>query len=55
MVHFMLARFLHAFDVSTVDHAPVDVSESLRLTNMKATPLKVMVAPKLPSEVYELL
>ncbi|XP_030521471.1 cytochrome P450 CYP82D47-like [Rhodamnia argentea] len=51
--HSMLARFLHAFEVSTPNNLPVDMSEGLGITVEKATPLEVMLAPRLPNEVYE--
>ncbi|XP_030545468.1 cytochrome P450 CYP82D47-like [Rhodamnia argentea] len=52
-VHSMLARLLHAFEVSTPDNSPVDMLESFGITVDKATPLEVMLAPRLPNEVYE--
>ncbi|XP_010040235.2 cytochrome P450 CYP82D47 [Eucalyptus grandis] len=52
-VHSMLARFLHAFEISTLDNLPVDMSETFGITIEKATPLKVMLTPRLPDEVYE--
>ncbi|KAL8171990.1 hypothetical protein V2J09_023794 [Rumex salicifolius] len=45
---FLLASFLHAFEFSTVDDALVDMTESFGLTNLKATPLDVLMAPRLP-------
>lgn len=45
MVHFLLARFLHAFEISTMDNLPVDMSEIFGMTNLKATPLEVMLRP----------
>ncbi|XP_030447135.1 cytochrome P450 CYP82D47-like [Syzygium oleosum] len=47
MVHFLLARFLQAFEIATVDDSPVDMSEIFGLTNLKATPLEVMLRPRL--------
>ena len=54
MVHFTLARLLHAFEISIPNHIPVDMSEIFGLTNVKATPLEVMLAPRLSSDLYEL-
>ncbi|XP_030447097.1 cytochrome P450 CYP82D47-like [Syzygium oleosum] len=54
MVHFLLARFLHAFEISTVDDSPVDMSEIFGLTNLKATPLEVLLRPRLTQELYQL-
>ncbi|CAI0558584.1 unnamed protein product [Linum tenue] len=53
MVNSVLASFLHAFEIRRVgDDAVVDMTESPGLTNMKATPLEVLVSPRLPLEVY---
>ncbi|XP_050370518.1 cytochrome P450 CYP82D47-like [Argentina anserina] len=54
MVQFTLASFLHAFQVSTPsDDAPVDMTESLGLTNVKATPLEVFIKPRSSQKLYE--
>lgn len=51
MIHYTLASFLQAFDISTVPSTlPVDMTESFGLTNMKASPLKVLVKPRLVLE-----
>ncbi|CAN1273756.1 Demethylepipodophyllotoxin synthase [Linum perenne] len=52
MVHLTLASFLHAFEISNPVDELIDMSESPGLTNMKATPLEVIVSPRLPPEVY---
>ncbi|KAL0378252.1 UNVERIFIED_CONTAM: cytochrome [Sesamum radiatum] len=52
MLHLVLANLLHAFEVSTVSDEMVDMSESAGLTNMKATPLDVLVAPRLSPTLY---
>ncbi|XP_038717897.1 cytochrome P450 CYP82D47-like [Tripterygium wilfordii] len=52
LVHLALATFLHAFQFSTPSNEPVDMSGSPGLTNLKATPLEVLVAPRLPPKVY---
>ncbi|KAF3446243.1 hypothetical protein FNV43_RR11422 [Rhamnella rubrinervis] len=54
MVNFSLASFLHAFDISTPSDAVVDMTESFGLTNLKATPLEVVVTPRLPASMYYL-
>ncbi|KAK0605230.1 hypothetical protein LWI29_024369 [Acer saccharum] len=55
MVHFTLASLLHSFEVSMPpssgeDH--VDMTESNGLTNLKATPLQVLVTPCLDPKFY---
>ncbi|KAF8022906.1 hypothetical protein BT93_F0424 [Corymbia citriodora subsp. variegata] len=52
-VHSMLSRFLHAFEISTPDGSPVDMSEHFGITVNKLTPLEVVLAPRLPDEVYK--
>ncbi|GMH16686.1 hypothetical protein Nepgr_018527 [Nepenthes gracilis] len=47
VVHLTLASFLHAFECSTESGSPVDMTQSSGLTNLKATPLQVLIAPRL--------
>ncbi|KAB2619628.1 cytochrome P450 82A4-like [Pyrus ussuriensis x Pyrus communis] len=51
-VQFTLASFLHAFEISKPSSAPVDMTESFGMTNVKATPLNVLNKPCLSSELY---
>ncbi|KAL5704800.1 hypothetical protein ACHQM5_023174 [Ranunculus cassubicifolius] len=52
VVHLILARLLHGFDFETPANAPVDMTESAGLTNLKATPLEVLITPRLPRNLY---
>ncbi|KAF8399191.1 hypothetical protein HHK36_015056 [Tetracentron sinense] len=52
VVHLALASLLHGFDVETLLGAPVDMTEGQGVTNLKATPLEVLLTPRLPSELY---
>ncbi|TYJ35076.1 hypothetical protein E1A91_A05G212200v1 [Gossypium mustelinum] len=52
VLHLTLARFLHAFELSTLLDQPVDMTESPGLTIPKATPLDVLLKPRLPTKVY---
>ena len=47
MVHLALASFLHMYDMSTPSNVKVDMTESFGLTNLKATPLEVLITPRL--------
>ena len=47
MVHLALASFLHMYDISTPSNVKVNMTESFGLTNMKATPLEVLITPRL--------
>ncbi|XP_004293232.1 PREDICTED: cytochrome P450 82A3-like [Fragaria vesca subsp. vesca] len=53
MVQSTLASFLHAFQISAPFNAHVDMSESFGATNVKATPLEVLIKPRLPFELYK--
>ncbi|KAH7848749.1 hypothetical protein Vadar_007203 [Vaccinium darrowii] len=52
VLQFSLASLLHAYDIATPSNAPVDMTESLRFNNVKATPLELLLTPRLPSNVY---
>ncbi|KAK9109028.1 hypothetical protein Sjap_017088 [Stephania japonica] len=53
VVTLTLARLLHEFELKTPDGAPMDMTESAGLTNVKATPMEVLLAPCLPLKLYE--
>ncbi|KAA8528585.1 hypothetical protein F0562_035940 [Nyssa sinensis] len=52
MLHLVLASLLHEFDLLTPANESVDMTESLGQTNMKATPLELLVAPRLSPNLY---
>ncbi|XP_047959346.1 cytochrome P450 CYP82D47-like [Salvia hispanica] len=52
MVQIVLATLLQSFDLSTPDDQPIDMTESAGLTNFKATPLDVLITPRLPPTLY---
>ncbi|KAB1220481.1 Cytochrome P450 82A3 [Morella rubra] len=52
MLHLVLASFLQMFEISTPSKAQVDMTESFGLTNVKATPLEVLLRPRLPFTPY---
>ncbi|KAK4796168.1 hypothetical protein SAY86_028494 [Trapa natans] len=47
-----LASFLHAFDVRTPEGRAVDMKEANGMSNLKVSPLEVLVTPRLPEHVY---
>ncbi|RYR08203.1 hypothetical protein Ahy_B05g075777 [Arachis hypogaea] len=47
VMHLILAALLHSFEITTPSNEPVDVTKSNGLTNMKATPLEVLLVPRL--------
>ncbi|KAM7518285.1 hypothetical protein LguiB_017247 [Lonicera macranthoides] len=53
LLHLTFARLLHAFDLATPLGEPVDMSESPGLTIPKATPLEVLLTPRLSAKLYE--
>lgn len=52
MLNLVLANLLHAFELSTPFDGKVDMSVSAGLTNMKATPLDVILRPRLSPSLY---
>ena len=52
VLHLTLARLLHGFKLERVSEKLVDMSESPGLTIPKATPLQIILAPRLPSMLY---
>ncbi|CAH8305941.1 unnamed protein product [Eruca vesicaria subsp. sativa] len=52
VLHLSLARFLHSFEVKTDSDLAVDMSESPGLTIPKATPLEVLISPRLEKHLF---
>ncbi|KAK7316391.1 hypothetical protein VNO77_35404 [Canavalia gladiata] len=55
IVHFSLVSFLHSFEILNPSIEPVDMSEILGLTNTKATPLEILIKPRLSPKTYEIM
>ncbi|WCJ44259.1 Cytochrome P450 82A3 [Euphorbia peplus] len=53
ILHLTLASLLHAFDFSTPTGVQVDMTESIGVTNLRATPLQLIVNPRLESRLYQ--
>ncbi|KAK6245332.1 hypothetical protein SCA6_008422 [Theobroma cacao] len=53
VLQFSLASLLQAFEITTPSDEPVDMGEGAGLTNLKATPLEVILTPRLPLHLYE--
>ncbi|MED6194485.1 hypothetical protein PIB30_029005 [Stylosanthes scabra] len=53
MMHFILASFLHSFEISSMEY--VDMTGTLGAVYAKATPLKVMIKPRLSPNCYEIM
>ncbi|XP_059626240.1 cytochrome P450 CYP82J17-like [Cornus florida] len=53
VTHLALARLLQGFNFTTPNGEPVDMTEGLGITMPKATPLEVVITPRLPSTLYE--
>nr|WMZ41221.1 cytochrome P450 family 82 subfamily D polypeptide 47 [Ipomoea batatas] len=45
MVHLVLANLLHSFELSNVSNEGIDMTETAGLTNLKATPLEILIVP----------
>lgn len=52
VLHLTLARLLHGFELDSPLDRPIDMTESPGLTIPKATPLDVLLTPRLPAELY---
>ncbi|AES74579.1 cytochrome P450 82A4 [Medicago truncatula] len=55
MLHFTLASFLHSFDILNPTPDAVDMSEAFGSTNSKATPLEILIKPRLSHNCYEFM
>ncbi|KAJ7958089.1 Cytochrome P450 family protein [Quillaja saponaria] len=53
MTHVALASLLQTFDVTTPSDAAVDMRATFGLTNIKTTPLEVLVKPRLSPYLYK--
>ncbi|CAK7329779.1 unnamed protein product [Dovyalis caffra] len=53
VVHLTVARLLHGFELATVSDTPIDMSEGPGMTLPKATPLEIILKPRLNSSLYE--
>ncbi|KAD4888710.1 hypothetical protein E3N88_20783 [Mikania micrantha] len=49
VLHMVVATLLQHFDISTPDGAPVDMAETAGMTNAKASPLEVLISPRMSS------
>ena len=52
MLHLTISRLLQAFDMAIPSNSPLDMKEGISLTMPKATPLEVMITPRLHAEFY---
>ena len=50
--HLTLARFLQGFEFMTPSNMPIDMTEGLGISLPKATPLEVLLTPRLAMELY---
>ncbi|KAH7567340.1 hypothetical protein JRO89_XS07G0054700 [Xanthoceras sorbifolium] len=47
-----LASLLHGFDLETTSDGPIDTSEGVGLTYVKASPLEFFLSPRLSPSLY---
>uniref|UniRef100_A0A7C9DUM1 Cytochrome P450 CYP82D47-like n=1 Tax=Opuntia streptacantha TaxID=393608 RepID=A0A7C9DUM1_OPUST len=52
-MQFTLANLLHGFEMSTPSGEKVDMTEGFGLTNLKASPLEIILVPRLPDRLYQ--
>ncbi|KAL9421822.1 hypothetical protein AB3S75_034151 [Citrus x aurantiifolia] len=53
VMQLTLASLVHGFDFTTPSDEPVDMGEAMGLTIAKATPLEVLVSPRLSASLYD--
>ncbi|KAL0286374.1 UNVERIFIED_CONTAM: Xanthotoxin 5-hydroxylase CYP82C4 [Sesamum angustifolium] len=53
VTHLTLARLLQGFNWATPSNGPVDMTEGLSITLPKATPLEVVITPRLADGLYQ--
>ncbi|KAA8543530.1 hypothetical protein F0562_021724 [Nyssa sinensis] len=53
VTHLTLARLLQGFEFETPGNEPVDMTEGIGITLPKATPVEVLITPRLPLQLYE--
>ncbi|MED6217852.1 hypothetical protein PIB30_021493 [Stylosanthes scabra] len=51
--HLTLASFLQCFQLSKTSNEPIDMTSVVEITNIKVTPLEVLIKPHLSSLLYE--
>ena len=54
VVQLVLARLVQGFDMKTKDNMPVDMREGLGIALPKLDSLEVVLAPRLPPQLYSL-
>ncbi|GKV04739.1 hypothetical protein SLEP1_g16852 [Rubroshorea leprosula] len=52
VLQLTLATFLHGFEVAVVGNEEVDMTEGSGIANLKATPLEILLSPRLPRQLY---
>nr|GMD89088.1 cytochrome P450 CYP82D47-like [Ipomoea batatas] len=52
MLHLVLASLLRSFELSNISDEEIDMTETAGLTNLKLTPLEILIAPRLPPHLY---
>jgi len=51
--HLTLAQFLQGFEFMTPSNMPIDMTEGLGISLPEATPLEVLLTPRLALELYQ--
>ncbi|KAJ6722508.1 CYTOCHROME P450 82C3-RELATED [Salix koriyanagi] len=54
ILNLVLSTLLHGFEIETLNDAPIDMTETGGMTNIKATPLKALLTPRLSPSFYDL-
>ncbi|KAF9604138.1 hypothetical protein IFM89_002813 [Coptis chinensis] len=53
LIQLTLARLIHGFELGTPMDADVDMTETSSVTNYRATPLEILLTPRLDPKLYD--
>ncbi|KAK7270988.1 hypothetical protein RJT34_26550 [Clitoria ternatea] len=53
--YLTLANFLHSFQVSKISTEPIDMTAVVEITNIKVTPLELLIKPRLSPNHYQIM
>ncbi|KAM7253056.1 hypothetical protein ACFE04_025674 [Oxalis oulophora] len=53
LLQLTLANLLHGFEITRQSDELIDMTEKVGLTNLKTTPLDLLITPRLPAHLYQ--
>lgn len=52
VMQLIMANLVHGFEFDTPFNGPVDMQEGVGLANLKATPLEVLITPRISTSCF---